>query len=50
MYLNEETQPMMKFSLQNTPIFIMAQDKWAMTVLGANMRMLEDGIKQRIAN
>jgi hypothetical protein len=48
MFLNAETQPMLKFGVQNTPIFVMAQDKWAMTVLGANTRTLEDNIKQRI--
>jgi len=46
--LNAETQPMLKFGVQNTPIFVIAQGKWAMTVLGANMRLLEDYIKQRI--
>jgi len=47
MLLNGDTQPLMKFGIQNTPIFILAQGEWATTVLGANMKMLEDSIKQR---
>lgn len=47
MHLNSETQPMIKFGVQNTPIFILAQGHWARTVLGANLRMLEDALNSR---
>jgi len=47
MHLNAQTQPMIKFGVQNTPIFIFAQREWATTVLGANMRMIEDTLRQR---
>ena len=46
-HLNGETQPMIKFGIQNTPIFICAQGEWATTILGANLRMLEDALRSR---
>jgi len=47
MHLNSQTQPMIKFGVHNTPIFILSQGEWATTILGANMRMLEDALRQR---
>lgn len=47
LHLNSETQPMIKFGVQNTPIFILAQGQWATTVLGANWRMLDEALSSR---
>lgn len=40
MELTPETAPMIKFGIQNTPIFILYQQKWCQTILGADMRAL----------
>lgn len=47
MHLNADTQPMIKFGVQNTPIFICAQREWATTILGANTKMLEEALRSR---
>jgi hypothetical protein len=45
MELTPETAPMIKFGIQNTPIFIAYRGKWCQTVLGADLvgveRMLD---------
>ena len=41
MELTPETAPMIKFGIQNTPIFILYRQRWCQTILGADMRALE---------
>lgn len=41
MELTPETAPMIKFGIQNTPIFIGYRQRWCQTVLGPDMRGLE---------
>ena len=40
MELTPETAPMIKFGIQNTPIFILYRQRWCQTILGADMRAL----------
>jgi thiol-disulfide isomerase/thioredoxin len=41
MELTPETAPMIKFGIQNTPIFIFYRNNWCQTVLGADMKSVE---------
>jgi thioredoxin-like negative regulator of GroEL len=41
MELTPETAPMIKFGIQNTPIFILYRQRWCQTILGNDLRTLE---------
>jgi hypothetical protein len=45
MELDASTSPMIKFGVQNTPIFVVMKGTKASTVLGPNMQALEHAIK-----
>jgi hypothetical protein len=45
MPLTPETAPMIKFGVQNTPIFILLGERWCETVLGADLRRVEGLIR-----
>ena len=46
MELTPKTAPMIKFGVQNTPIFICLREAWCETILGADMRKLEGMIRE----
>jgi hypothetical protein len=41
MEITPETAPMIKFGIQNTPIFILYRQRWCETILGNDLRRLE---------
>ena len=45
MELTPQTVPMIKFGVQNTPIFICLRESWCETILGADVRRLEGIIR-----
>ena len=47
MELTPETAPMIKFGIQNTPIFILYRQKWCQTLLGNDLRGLERLLDQQ---
>jgi hypothetical protein len=49
MELTPDTAPMIKFGIQNTPIFIAYKQAWCQTVLGADMRSLHRMLDQQIS-
>lgn len=48
MELTPETAPMIKFGIQNTPIFILYRQAWCQTILGADLRGLEELLDTRL--
>jgi thiol-disulfide isomerase/thioredoxin len=48
MGLTPETAPMIKFGIQNTPIFIFYRNDWCQTVLGPDMRSVERLLEQSV--
>lgn len=49
MELTPETAPMIKFGIQNTPIFILYRQRWCQTILGADMRALTKLLDEQTA-
>lgn len=49
MELTPQTAPMIKFGIQNTPIFILLRGKWCETILGADMRRVEQLLDRQLA-
>jgi len=47
MELNATTSAMWKLSVQNTPSFLIMKEAWAQTIVGPNLRMVEEVIKER---
>jgi hypothetical protein len=49
MELDASTSPMIKFGVQNTPIFVVIKGSKASTVLGPNMQALEHAVQAMLS-
>jgi hypothetical protein len=47
MELSPTTAPMIKFGIQNTPIFILYRQRWCQTILGNDLRGLEKLLEEQ---
>jgi hypothetical protein len=49
MELDATTSPMIKFGVQNTPIFVVMRDSKASTILGPNMQALKHAVEAMLS-